>query len=238
MTQPVVKPPRRRAGAAASLAAVVSVSSGCTTITAGSPQRDPAPPPPLPVSALEQLMPSTSQLADIMEAPQFAVAGTSHEMEPVADDLLSDKSCYGAVFGALEPGYRDSGYTGIYEQRASDPGDINRRTSVAVVAFPGAPQATQHFQQEKTGWQACAGKTVTVKVTGQTVNWTLRPPEEVNGVAVELRLAEGQRGYGCSHALTAANNIIIDVVACSDDSTRLNEHAAAIVNAVRPKIPL
>jgi hypothetical protein len=182
-------------------------------------------------------MPSTKEVAAIMDAPEFAVAGTFNEMEPTADDLLSDKGCYGAVFGAIEPGYRDSGYTSVYGQRASDPANINRRTLVAVVAFQGSAQATQYVQQQKPAWQACAGKTLTVKVTGQSVNWALRPPEDVNGVAVLLRTAEGQRGYGCSHALAARNNIVVDVGACSDDSTRLNDQAAAIVNTILPKIP-
>jgi hypothetical protein len=227
----------RGATAPALVTAVLLLSSGCTTVTDGRAVRDPAPPPPVPATALEQLMPSTKELAAIMDTPAFAVAGTTQEMEPAADDLLSDKDCYGAVFGAVEPGYRDSGYTGVYAQRASDPADVNRRTSVSVVAFPGAAQAAGYVQQQKPAWQACAGKTLTVKVTGQSVNWALREPEDVNGVAVLLRTAEGQRGYGCSHGLAARDNIVVDVIPCSDDSTSLNDHAAAIVNAILPKIP-
>jgi hypothetical protein len=62
------------------------------------------------------------------------------------------------------------------------------------------------------------------------------PPAVADGVQTATRTLEGLQGFGCTHALDARSNVVIDVDVCAPDATVTPQLAATLVNTVSDKI--
>jgi hypothetical protein len=60
------------------------------------------------------------------------------------------------------------------------------------------------------------------------------PVSNTNGTLSATETQEGSSGYTCQRALTAANNVAIDVLACSSNQS---DSAVNIAHQIAAKVP-
>ncbi|WP_142386861.1 sensor domain-containing protein [Mycobacterium hubeiense] len=231
---------RSRAAALVLLVLACTVAS-CTTTVEGTARYAGTKPsdgkPLVKNSQLPELLPSAAEMGKVMKVPGLLVALKYRKLESVPEDAISDPHCMGAVFGTVESVYRGSGYEGVYGHRLLDPAALTAgRMDAGVVTFGSAEEAHAFVAKQKDAWRECAGKPLTLKVSNQQVNWNATPPKVSNGVNVLSRTQEGAGGFGCARGLAASSNVVADVVACSDNSHSVADHASAIVNLILDRV--
>ncbi|MCU1385856.1 MAG: pknH, partial [Acidobacteria bacterium] len=150
---------------------------------------------------------------------------------------LSLPQCEGALYAEQQGAYSGSGYQAVNGFVYTDPkdtqGNFHHLVDENVVGFPTAAKAEAFVQSVPDKWKPCAGQAITITSDGDTFGWTLAqivsdPPK----IALS-RTQEGAKGWACQHAMSAANNVVIDVVACD---YKLNDQASQIVDKVVEKI--
>ncbi len=195
----------------------------------------PVPPPdPIPADRLSALLLSPSDINSIMGASNIQPGKPILNMD-TSSRTLSLPECQGALYTTQNTVYAGSGYTGTSELVSSEPGDNNDHwVDQAAVAFPSADKAKEFLQNSTDKWKPCAGQTVTVTNQGKTYRWTLAqilgsPPK-----LTVMQTQEGAGGWECQHAMSVANNVIADVIACgyhiSDQAGQIADKIVAKVN--------
>ncbi|QUR68493.1 serine/threonine-protein kinase PknH/PknJ [Mycobacterium spongiae] len=173
-------------------------------------------PPPKPVAEerLSALLLGTAEINSVMGSSSMKPGKpiTSMDASPVT---LSAPECQGALYTTQDPVYAGSGYTGVSGLVSSEPGDnYDHWVNQAAVTFTSADKANAFLQTSLRTWKRCAGKTVTVTNKGKTYRWTF---SEVRGGPAAITVVdtqEGADGWECQRAMSAANNVIVEVNAC------------------------
>jgi serine/threonine kinase PknH len=249
-------PPRGRSGLiAAIIVAVVVLVSGVIIFQLQQPSRpptpsaapitQPAPPPPPPPpklveqAALDGLLLTPDQINTAMGATGITVTGSSAKMD-TDSSRLADKACVYVESGSDAFVYADSGWTAFREQWLSDhppAGVLKHSVNPAVVLFPSADDALAFFTASTKSWSACANRRYTVTQPGfldQT--WTVGPVTNANGtLSISTTDLDSQpKGWTCQRALTVANNVAIDITACSGNPA---DSAVNIAHQIAAKVP-
>lgn len=220
--------------AAAVALCVVTVSCSTTTSgrVVGAPNLGHAPRP-VPTSALSGLLLSTSEAGDIMGA-RLAVADSSqglYENQPLDDGCL-------VWAEAQRHTYQDSGWTAVRVQELRDRPDANADHIVyqSVVAFPDAAGAHAFYEGQQSEWKRCDDRRVDLHDPGDpdAHYWSLNTAVEDEGILTITRSEEDLPGWSCQRAMTAKNNVIVDLSACAmgvdDRGARLTERIAAKID--------
>lgn len=178
-------------------------------------------------TALQRLLLSADQINAAMDTTVLTVRATTGAMNDVAK-AVSDKACQPIAFPAEAQVYEGSGWTNTIGQLLQEPGRTFRHAvNQAVVSFPSAKEAGAFFAASAESWPACANRQFTVEVMGTNMAHTAGPVSNANGT---LSVTQNQDGadvtYSCQRALTVANNIVIDVAACSLERTGARSYAA------------
>ncbi|MEE6137672.1 sensor domain-containing protein [Mycobacterium sp. 050128] len=196
---------------------------------------DPKPPPePIASTRLNSLLLSSSDINTIMGATNIQ-PGKPITTMGTSSMTVSIPDCEGALYTTQDPVYAGSGWTGIYGLVSAEPGDNNDHwVNQAVVAFPTADKAKAFLQSSLDKWKKCVGQTVTVDNSGKTYRWTFAPVQGNSPKISVLQTQEGAEGWQCEHAMSAANNVIVDVNACgyhiNDQSSQIAEKIVDKVN--------
>jgi PknH-like protein len=143
--------------------------SGCTAVTSGTVQpADGLPLGPLNAEALEEVLPTDDQVADMLgdrlgpDPTEPALSGGPSDM---ADGLRSDAEasphdCVGTTSPLQRSIYQDTGLTDFtsfdWELPESDSGDVLGLTT-GVAAFPSTATANDAFDAFVDQWEACDG---------------------------------------------------------------------------------
>ncbi|OBG89052.1 hypothetical protein A5699_15345 [Mycobacterium sp. E802] len=189
-------------------------------------------PVPLTQKILPRLLLSPEQIDAAMAAQGMTVASTGSEM---SDDssTMEPRECL-AVDGAAQAlTYADSGFTDMREVTLRDPETSAHYAHQAVVLFANADQAKAFYDSSAKQWPAC--KHYTHTQTGSL--WDADPITDENGVlstvATQSNAKEG--GWACGRALTANNNVVVDVNTCSanpaDSAVKIAQQISARVDA-------
>jgi serine/threonine kinase PknH len=231
---------RRRTPLGIAAAAVVVVA---VTATVGYllPGRNSQPSPtsqpltPIALTALEGLLLSPDQINTAMGATGVTVAATYTAMY---DDSagLADKACQPLDSSAQAAVYAGSGWSAVRAQTLHEPGD-NYAHSVgqSLVLFSSAHDAGAFFTASAQSWSACSNRRFTYTQAGQPDSvWTVGPVSNTNGTLSATKTQEGSSGYTCRRALTVANNVAIDVQACSSNQS---DSAVNIAHQIAAKVP-
>ncbi|MEZ0354493.1 serine/threonine-protein kinase PknH/PknJ [Mycobacterium sp. pR1184] len=196
---------------------------------------DPKPPPePIASTRLNSLLLSASDINTIMGATNIQ-PGKPITTMGTSSMTVSIPDCEGALYTTQDPVYAGSGWTGIYGLVSAEPGDNNDHwVNQAVVAFPTADKAKAFLQGSLDKWKKCVGQTVTVDNSGKTYRWTFAPVQGSSPKISVLQTQEGADGWQCEHAMSVANNVIVDVNACgyhiNDQSSQIAEKIVDKVN--------
>lgn len=212
-------------------------SSCATTITgtavrAGGPV--PVDVPQLSESDLERVLIRASAVNGIMGAHGMEVVASSEELSDNSD-VVSDRDCLGAIYGAEKLVYGGSDWTAIRDQVVQEPNDDNEHwVEQIAVLYPSAAKARNFVEESKAGWQQCAGRSVEIDNGDVHSTWDLgdfRAEERKTGLIL-TQLTEQRRagGWGCQHALTSASNVVIEAWACSNG---IQDEAAAIAGQMQ-----
>jgi hypothetical protein len=225
----------RKAVAFAGLCALVA---GCS---ATSNRATPAPTtsttvPLLAQAALDGLLLSATQINAAMGTTELSVADDTKHLEDVSA-LVSRPECLPIYTPAEANAYANSGWSSVHRQFLGDPSHTHVAEQ-SVVLFPTAQQATAFFNASAQRWPACSNGSFTHTMTGGREVWDVGPASDTNGVLttmarISLELYDhpgAQKGGGLTaqRALTARNNVVIDVLT---DSPAANDPAAVNIAA-------
>jgi hypothetical protein len=185
--------------------------------------------------ALERVLLSAEQIESAMGSPALTVKGTTGVM-PKAGEQVPDKACWPIVSPAEAEVYKGSGWTSMVGQDVAEPGPrFRHRVEQTVVSFPSAKEAAAFYTASAQTWPACANRKFTLVMMGTNMPHTVGPVVNTGGI---LSVTQDQDGveltFGCHRALTVANNIVVDVAACSLNPTAARyDHVDAAINIAR-----
>lgn len=158
-------------------------------------------------------------------APHDVLSEDSATMQP--------RECLAVDGVAQELVYAGSGFSAVREQSVSDGEDNAHYVDQAVVLFPTAKQAEAFFEASARQWLECHEYTHTQSGS----EWTAGRISNTEGVlsTVATQQNAGQSAWqACGRALTAANNVVVDVNTCSADP---KDSAVVIARQIAAKVP-
>ncbi|OBB13514.1 hypothetical protein A5761_20160 [Mycolicibacterium setense] len=221
------------------IAAVCALAAGCGHSTEQSAEKTSTtpmitsfPPTPLRQTTLPRLLLSPEQINAAMGAGQMAVTAAGAQM---SDDsaTMEPRECL-AVDGAVQaPVYADSGYTDEQEVSLREPDVFAHYAKQAVVRFVDAEQAKAFYDSSARQWPAC--KRYSHTQTGTL--WEVGPISDKDGVLSTIATQTNAQagGWACGRALTANNNIVVDVNTCSanpaDSAVKIVKQISARIDA-------
>ncbi|ABK67855.1 sensor domain-containing protein [Mycobacterium avium] len=224
---------------AATLAAAGMLVAGCGAGNHGAASSSTAtgstasPKTPLARGALPDLMLSPNDIDTALGVtgttsdPPFTALGE----DPVRrTDYTFPAECKYTTHAGLASEYAGSGSTAVYgyHDLAPTPAGANQLESPEVyqfvVLFPSPEQASAFLSASSARWPACANRQDTVPADGTNpeLRWKVGPVTNANGMlSSQVTVTVNGNGVNvtmpCQRALTARNNIVIDVDACRKD---------------------
>jgi serine/threonine protein kinase len=177
-----------------------------------------APPAPIAAVAMPGLLLRPDQISAAMGATGLRVTDTQSQMNDETANV-SDISCRAINSDADASVYADSGWTDVDLQVLEDAGNIqhdNYYVEQGLVLFPSASQAAAFLASSAQLWAGCANRQFTYTKNGQPYDTSDVGPVSNNGGTLSAtKTEERANGWACQHALTAANNVAVDILACS-----------------------
>jgi len=180
--------------------------------------------------ALEGLLLSPDQINTVMGTTDMAVSDASSEINDFSPNV-ADKACLPLAGPAGAGVYAGSGWTAVRKQQLDQP-DRTHLVGQAVVLFPAAHDATAFFTASAQSWPACR-QFIWTGDDHREVNNTVGPVSNTDGT-LGATLTKPGTSYACQRALTVANNVAIDVTACSYN---LGDSAVSIARQIAAKVP-
>lgn len=220
-----------RATAAAALGVL---ATGCTVTTDGAVVAAATlgqAPLPVPTSQLSDALLSAREAGSIMGAT-LSLTRSRHSMfdnEPLDDGCL-------VWADAQRHTYEGSGWTAVRVQELRDrPDDSDHIVYQSVVAFPDAASAQELFADQQGEWARCDDRRVDLHDPDDpdAHYWSLNAAAVEHGVLTITRSAEEFPGWGCQHAMTARNNVVVDVSACAID---VDDRGAELARRIAERI--
>ncbi|KPN46442.1 hypothetical protein AN931_25710 [Mycobacterium intracellulare subsp. chimaera] len=215
-------------------AALCALTTGCTVTTGGTVVAAATlgrAPQPVPVSALSGLLLTPTEIGAIM-ASRMEVVDSSDAMytnRPLDDGCL-------VWAEAQDYSYQGSGWSAVRVQELKDHRDrADHIAYQAVVTFPSGLAAQTFYTSQVSGWAHCDNRRVDLHDAGDRAHyWTLSKARVEDSVLTITRVQEdGDPRWACQRALTAVNNVVVDVSACADD---VGDRGAQIAKRIAAKI--
>jgi hypothetical protein len=221
---------------AAVIAVIAVVAVIALTGKDPKPTPPPSPPPTVAPAALNSLLLTADEVDSIMGTTTMDPGSVHNQMQSEAP-AISDSECAGAQYNALQAVYAGSGYSTVVDQaltsgKSSDP-DYSWVGQTAV-AFSSLDQASAFLRTSIQNWKSCGGKTITVTVNGDKINWSFDSVAERDSQIAQTETQEGMGGYACQHVMRAVSNVIIEAAACND---RITDEADRIAEKMASKVP-
>jgi serine/threonine protein kinase len=233
------QPPRKRNPwpIVAAVAAVVLVVIIAVAVIIVVNQKEPvkvAKPIPSDPDRLAALLLSSSEANAVMGATNMTAGKPITAME-TSSSTITPSNCLGVLYTSQSTVYGGTGYTGISGVVYSENGDnFDHWLNEGVVVFPTADKAKAFQQTALDNWKSCAGKTVTVTNNkGKTYRWTFTQVTGGPPKMVMTDTQEGADGWACQRAMSQANNVIVDINACSYHTA---EQASTVADKIVEKI--
>lgn len=203
------------------LAAVCALTAGCTTVVGGratpADASGPLPQTPLTAAALDGLLLGTDQINSLLGAGMRLRYGVQDMWD--WSSTFSDKNCLAMDGPAQAAVYADTGWTAMRGQRFDDnfddPAVRNDSAIQAVIAYPSARKADTFYDASVRRWFGCANRKFSERPTGKPeIVWAVGEAHKVAGTLSTSEVQDSSDGWTCQRALTARNNIVIDVATC------------------------
>lgn len=221
---------------AASLACASIALAGCAISVDGRAvlEKSAAPGLPVSVAALDGLL---LRPGEIIQLTAGGVVGKELRTSMLKDgDNVAEKACAAVDNTTVNRVYAGSGWTAVRRQQFAEPGDGHDHfVQQAVVSFPTAGDAAVFFDTSMQLWLDCSDRRYRHTESGEPdLVWTVGPVSGVDDILSTTKTQEGADGWNCQRALTTANNVVVDVVACSYNQA---DTAIDIARRIRAKVP-
>ncbi|SBS76641.1 Lipoprotein LppH (modular protein) [uncultured Mycobacterium sp.] len=211
---------------------VVAATSGCTTTVAG--QQEPG-------AAARAAVDLEGVL--LTGAEVDAAMGASGMAADTTKSTLVDDSAYTTPIDCLavssmgqEQVYAGTNWTSARMQSVHEPGeDYAHLAHQAVIEFPDAPAAAAFLSMSTRKWPSCApGRYTYSPGGGQAATvWDVGPAVQKNNILSVTVTEHDSDSWACQRALTAALNIVVDVLTCS---AAPGDSAAAVAGRIADKV--
>ncbi|MDH6194900.1 hypothetical protein M2272_001529 [Mycobacterium frederiksbergense] len=210
----------RRLTAVIAISVICVAGAGCDTKGHRAVQAQNKPmitvlvPPPLLKKDLPGFLLTPEEIDTSMSAAGMTVTNALSEM---SDDsaTMAPRECLAIDGAAQAPVYADSGFTDVRDATLKNGDNFTHYAHQAVVLYPDAAKAKSFFDASAQQWTQCHQYTHTQSGT----QWEVEPISNSAGIlsviATQLQAKKG--GWACGRALTARNNVIVDVNTCSAD---------------------
>ncbi len=179
---------------------------------------------------LDPLLLTPAQVNPLMGATGMAVI---RRHDAMSDDSATMKppECLAIDGSAQARVYADSGFTGVRDQELNDGDNFTHYAEQAVVLFPTVKQAHVFLVASALRWPACHQYTHT---QSRTV-WDVAPISDDNDTVSTVSTQEQAKtgGWACGRALSARNNVVVDVNTCSANP---GNSAVDIANQIVAKV--
>jgi hypothetical protein len=201
----------------------------------------PAPAPPVAEAALDGLLLSPDQINSAMGTTGMAVTDNGTVMDD-ASAHDPDKACQAVDGPLMAPVYAGSGWTAFREQVLNEAGGNPPRFDQGVVLFSSARDAAAFFTASAQLWPSCSNRQYTsTNASNQVEVWNVAPISNAAGVLSVAQTLQGEPTWKwqfCKHALTVANNVVIDVSACTHTpSDYQSDSAINVARQIAAKVP-
>jgi hypothetical protein len=182
---------------------------------------------PLSESKLDDVLLSIGDINGIVGSTQMKVTSKLQQMTDHSKDV-SDPDCLGAIYGAEDPVYSDSGWTAMRDQVAREPGENNEHwIEQTAVLYPSSENAQKFFDKSSSIWKKCSGYSVSVDDTQATYLWQIDHISVQDNLITQMTAQENAEGWACQHALSAVSNLTVEAWACG---YAIKDEAATIAN--------
>lgn len=177
--------------------------------------------PTVPMSALPGLMLDIPAINSIEGATNIAPSPDSGNDDTPYNGLITDRPECGEIQApALDSELDNSGWIGVRTQSLQDPKGAEHLNHSAAIYFPTAKAASDFAAKQAQAWTKCNGATLHVTTNRlPDGTWTAGTATNHDGMLSITNTEEGGRGWQCQRALTARNNIVIDVRSCGNNRT-------------------
>ncbi|SPM33666.1 sensor domain-containing protein [Mycobacterium rhizamassiliense] len=243
---PTVVPARReggrlaRAGCYGSVATVAALLSGCTSLTTGTAVaaddlgHDAAP---VPVAALDHLLLPPEQLSALLNTGEFVM---KHAGSKMGDSQTTADDCVATFRATWGPVYQGSGWTAVRAQYLADRDGSKFKVWQGVVTFPLPLDAEAFYRKQVAAWHTCDNRRVEERFVDEAPSpddfFKMGSASDHDGMLSMTHTEENsQTEWTCERALTARNNVIVDVESCTD---RRADQAEVVANAIAAKVPV
>ncbi|CAN5314851.1 hypothetical protein BH09ACT8_BH09ACT8_66520 [soil metagenome] len=131
--------------------------------------------------------------------------------------------------------YAGTNWTSARINSAHEPGDDYAHLAhQAVVQFPSAADAESFYAASQRQWPSCAPGRYTYAVEGEPVTvWDVGPAAEKDRILTVTITEHDSDSWACQRALTAAVNVVVDVLACS---AAPGDTAATVARKIAEKV--
>lgn len=195
---------------------------------------------PVPVSALEGLLPDKDVVRD---AVADAALGVVDKGEAMFNAIVVEPTCQGLNFIAAGPVYAGSGWTTVRWQiwnspAELEPANLTHQLLTSVVGYPSAHAARAFFDKQGTAWRSCSERTVNMRITNMENTtdsfWTVGTVTDSDGVVSTTEISEGGGGWSCQLTMGLRNNVITQVNICGE--TTPATAAQQVLDSINQKI--
>lgn len=170
---------------------------------------------PLTENQLDDVLLSIRDINEIMGSDTMEVTGELDEMVDHSGDV-SEPDCLGAIFGAEEPVYGDSGYTAVRDQVSREPDEDNAHwVEQTAVLYPSADRAQRFFDNAASMWESCAGTSISIDDGMDSYTWQIEDLSATDTVLTQITTQDDADGWECQHALSTVTNVVVEAWACS-----------------------
>ena len=205
------------------------VASSQPTTTSRPPTTTP-PVPPVAEAALDGLLLSPDQINTAMGATEMVVTETPTTMGDITHPV-ANQACLPLNGPLLAPVYAGSGWSAFREQILQGHLPWTHRVDYGVVLFSSAHDASAFFTASAQQWPACTPALRRGLGQVSNTNGTLSATETTD-------YTDGSFAMTCQRALTVANNVVIDVLACSTKvSDSRSDSGVNIAQQIAAKVP-
>jgi PknH-like extracellular domain len=216
---------------AATMVALVGVFAGCSNASQG---RSSAPAT-VPATALDGLLLSANAINDVMGTTDM-VANPPFTNLGQHSNLLPNKNCLG-IWEVGEAAIYGDGLSGFRGQDLQQPatGDWEDRVVQAVASYPGTDAARAFFAASADRWSKCTNHRVNMTLNDKQLPslWFGNLTKTDTELAIPVTEGQGENQKSCQRVLAVANNVIIDVAACSRNAT---DQAATVAAKIEERL--
>lgn len=186
--------------------------------TAAQPSPSAAPIPPMPLSALPGIRLDVATINSIEGATNIVPRPDASNDTGAFVGGDNDRPDCGEIHGvALQKDLDNSGYLAVRTQSLMDPRQTEHLIDDAAIYFSTAKAANDFVTKQAQAWPKCNGATLhPAPAPGEEPSiWMVGSVTNRDGMLTVTNIEEGAEGWQCQRALTARNNVVIDVRSCA-----------------------